>query len=290
MKLNPIPLETTFDVSAIENISYYRCPRDYAFPGESHGCWEFLYVDRGSVVVTAGSNIYFMKAGELAFHLPGEFHSFQTVGEADIIVVSFYCDSAAMHRLEQKVLFLHGKEKEHLKLLVNEAQQVYAHFENDPPYIRMVKLDTAPWASDQLIKNYLEQLFIHICRRDDNVGFTQRAITANRPNQGLILAQRAKDYLSEHYAEHISLASLSTALGVSVSQIKRIFQEQIGQSMVNYLTSLRIGQAKRLIREGNLNFTQVAEQVGYDSIYYFSSLFKKRTGMTLTEYSKSLKA
>ncbi len=63
----------------------------------------------------------------------------------------------------------------------------------------------------------------------------------------------------------------------------------MGRSVVNYLTDLRLGQAKRMIREGNLNFTQVAEYVGYDSIYYFSALFKKRTGMTLTEYAKSLK-
>lgn len=289
MELNPIPLKTTFHVRAVENISYYRCPQDYVFSGESHDCWEFLYVDRGSVVVTAGSTVYFMKSGELAFHLPGEFHSFHTVGEADIIVVSFYCNSPAMHRLENKVLLLHSREKEQLKRLVDEAQQVYVHFENDPPYIRMVKRDSAPWACDQMIKNYLEQLFILICRRGDNIGFSQRAIPANRPNQGPILAQRAKDYLREHYSEQISLDSLSAAFGVSVSQIKRVFREQLGQSMINYLTSLRIGQAKRLIREGNLNFTQVAEQVGYDSIYYFSSLFKKRTGITLTEYAKSLK-
>ena len=289
MELNPITLEIAFHLHAIENISYYRCPQDYVFPGEAHNCWEFLYVDRGSVVVTAGETVYFMKAGELAFHRPGEFHSFHTVGEADIIVISFYCDSPAMHRLEQKVLLLHSREKEQLKFLVDEAQQVYAHFENDPPYIRMDKLDSAPWGSDQMIKNYLEQLFILICRRDDNVGFSQRAIPANRLNQGPVLAQRAKDYLQEHYQEQITLAGLSTALGVSVSQTKRVFREQIGQSMVNYLASLRISRAKRLIREGNLNFTQVAEQVGYDSIYYFSSLFKKRTGMTLTEYAKSLK-
>jgi AraC-like DNA-binding protein len=211
------------------------------------------------------------------------------VGETDLIVVSFYCDSPAMHRLEQKVLLLHRKETEQLKLLVKEAQMVYAHFENDPPYIRMVKLEDAPWGSDQIIKNYLEQLFIYICRRDDNIGFSQRAISANRPNQGPVLAQRATDYLQEHYAEHISLASLSAALGTNVSQIKRVFQEQVGKSMVEYLTALRISQAKRLIREGRLNFSQVAEQVGYDSIYYFSSLFKKRTGMTMSEYAKSIK-
>lgn len=153
----------------------------------------------------------------------------------------------------------------------------------------MDKLANAPWASDQLIKNYLEQLFIYICRRDDNVGFTERAISPSRPYQALVLAQLATDYLASHYTEQISLPSLSAALGVSISQVKRVFQEQVGQSMVNYLTDLRIGQAKRLIREGNLNFTQVAEKVGFNSIYYFSALFKKRTGMTLTEYAKSLK-
>ncbi len=45
--------------------------------------WEFIYVDRGSIVVTAGADKYFLKAGELAFHCPYEFHSFQSVGASD---------------------------------------------------------------------------------------------------------------------------------------------------------------------------------------------------------------
>ena len=153
----------------------------------------------------------------------------------------------------------------------------------------MRKKENAPWGADQLIKTYLEQLLIHICRRDDNVRFAQRAVSGNSTARGLILAQRIKDYLNEHYTEKISLESLSAEMSVSTTQLKRTFREQIGQSMVNYLTSLRIAEAKRMIREGNLNFTQVAERVGYDSIYYFSALFKKRTGMTLTEYAKSMK-
>ena len=56
-----------------------------------------------------------------------------------------------------------------------------------------------------------------------------------------------------------------------------------------YLTALRIGEAKRLIREGNLTFTQIAERLGIESIYYFSNLFKKQTGMSPTEYEKTLK-
>jgi AraC-like DNA-binding protein len=289
MPFQPIILKPEFDVEAVINISYYRLSRDYAFPGEEHSCWEFLYVDRGSVVVTAGADTYFMKAGELAFHCPNEFHAFRAVGEADIVVVSFVCDSPSMHRLEKKVLLLHTKEKEHLKMLINESQQVYRYFDNIAPRINMEKKPDAPWGSDQLIKTYLEQLFIHICRRDDNVKFAQRAVSSRSPSHGPVLAQRIKDYLHDHYTRKITLESLAQEMGVSASQIKRTFREQIGQSMVNYITQLRISQAKRLIREGDLNFTQIADAVGYDSIYYFSSLFKKYTGKTLSEYSRSLK-
>ena len=289
MEYTPISLNTVFDVEAVVNIAYYKLERDYSFSGESHAFWEFIYVDRGSIVVTAGSDRYFLKAGELAFHCPDEFHSFQSVGESNVMVVSFCCKSAAMHRLEKKVLPLHQKEQQCLKQLIDEAQQAYQYFENDPPQVDLRKKPTAPWGSDQIVKLYLEQLLIWICRRDDNLRFSQRAVTSTQFHQHLLLAQTARDYLAAHYAEAITLSSLAAALGISVSLLKRVFREQVGQSVISYLTALRIGEAKRLIRQGNLTFTQIAERVGIESIYYFSNLFKKQTGMSPTEYEKTLK-
>ena len=192
MEYTPIPLVTVFDVDAIVNISYYKLENGYVFSGESHFFWEFIYVDRGSIVVTAGADKYFLKAGELAFHCPYEFHSFQSVGASDVMVVAFCCESEAMHRLEKKVLLLHQREKQCLKPLMDEAQQAYQYFENDPALVNLRKKPTAPWGSDQLIKLYLEQLFICICRRDDNVRFSQRAITSTQFHQHLLLAQQAR--------------------------------------------------------------------------------------------------
>ena len=63
MEYTPIPLATVFDVDAIVNISYYKLENGYVFSGESHFFWEFIYVDRGSIVVTAGADKYFLKAG-----------------------------------------------------------------------------------------------------------------------------------------------------------------------------------------------------------------------------------
>lgn len=289
MEYQKNPLSVAFQVDALVNISYYRLSRDYAFPGEVHDCWEFLYVDRGSLVVTAGTDTYYLKAGEMAFHCPNEFHAFQAVGEADILVVAFCCESPAMHRLEKRVVLLHQSEKKHLKLLVKEAGDVYQHFENAPPHINLGKKEDAPWGCDQMIKTYLEQFFIYVCRRDDNIRLSQRAVSTGHSRQTMVLAQQVQVYLEEHYTERISLDSLAAEFDVSVSQIKRVFREQVGKSMLQYLTDLRVGQAKRLIRQGNLSFTQVAELVGYESIYYFSALFKKHTGLTLTEYAQSVK-
>lgn len=142
MEYTPIPLATVFDVDAIVNISYYKLENGYVFSGESHFFWEFIYVDRGSIVVTAGADKYFLKAGELAFHCPYEFHSFQSVGASDVMVVAFCCESEAMHRLEKKVLLLHQREKQCLKPLMDEAQQAYQYFENDPALVNLRKKPT----------------------------------------------------------------------------------------------------------------------------------------------------
>ena len=103
------------------------------------------------------------------------------------------------------------------------------------------------------------------------------------------LTQRAQDYIRQHYREKVTLADIASGLNVSVSQLKLVFREQAGTSVIGYLTDLRMREAKRLIRENQYNFTQIADIVGYESIYYFSSRFKQLTGMTPTEYARSLR-
>lgn len=282
-------LHTVFDVRAVINIAYYKLPTGYVFPGEQHDFWEMIYVDRGSLILTAGTETLLLQAGELFFHCPNEFHAFHSPGISNLLVVSFVCDSDAMGQLVHQAMQLQPPERGYLQSLVAEASRAYEHFENDPPRIDLRKKGSAPWGSDQLIKSFLEQLLITLCRRGTTIPVAQRTITSGQAHRHWILAQQAKDYLELHYTEKVSLSSLAAVLGTSVTQLKRVFREQIGQSFVEYLTALRISEARRLIRQGELNFTQIALRVGYESIYYFSALFKKQTGMSLTEYSKSLK-
>lgn len=283
-------LEPVFFVKGLANVAQYDLPADFAFDGESHDSWELTYVDRGQIVISVKGENYLLKAGEMVFYTPGEFHSIHLMEKkpATIIVVTFNCDSPSMDAMQEKILFLGAEEKRCLATIVQEGARTYAHFDNIPPFVNMEKVKNPPFGSEQIIKNALEQLFIYICRRGDNIGMDSRVLTDSLETAGS-LAERVKTYMHEHLSEKLTLEVISEAHNISISQLKRIFKEQTGTSVISCLIDLRIRAAKALIRQGELNFTQIAEAVGYDNIYYFSAMFKKQTGKTPTEYSKSVR-
>ena len=289
-------LDVEFSISELVNVSYYTLSKDFVWSGESHEPWEMVYVDKGEMVVTAGTDAYLLKSGEAAFHCPHEFHNLRISGQksANMIVLAFQCNSPMMRFFERKILSLNAREKACLSSIIEEAAATFRHFDNtaccsEAPCVELTPRDQIPFGSQQIIKNLIEYFLILIYRHKDNIRFDARAVPINQLHHHAQIAVKVQEYLSEHYAEKITLELLAEKQNISISQLKRIFKEHTGDSVIPYLTNLRIKEAKRLIQESVLNFSQIAVTVGYDNIYYFSSVFKKHTGMTLTEYSKSLR-
>lgn len=289
-------LDIAFSITELVNVSYYTLSKDFLWSGESHEPWEMVYVDKGEMVITAGTDTYLLKSGEAAFHCPHEFHNLRTSGQkaANVIVLAFLCDSPMMQAFERKILSLNAQEKACLASIVKEAEATFQHFDdiashNDAPCVDLTPRSHIPFGAQQIIKNLIEYFLILIYRHSDGIGFDDRAVPVNQLHHHAQIAVKIQDYLAEHYAERITLELLASWQNISISQLKRIFKEHTGDSVITYLTALRIKEAKRLIQESSLNFSQIAVAVGYDNIYYFSSVFKKHTGMTLTEYSKSLR-
>ena len=289
-------LDIEFSITELVNVSYYTLSKDFLWSGESHEPWEMVYVDKGEMVITAGTDTYLLKSGEAAFHCPHEFHNLRTNGQkaANVIVVAFMCDSPMMRAFERKILSLNSQEKSCLSSIIKEAEAAFQHFDdiashNDAPCVDLTPRSHIPFGAQQIIKNLIEYFLILIYRHSDGIGFDDRAVPINQLHHHAQIAVKIQEYLSEHYADKITLELLAAEQNISISQLKRIFKEHTGDSVIPYLTALRIKEAKRLIQESVLNFSQIAVAVGYDNIYYFSSVFKKHTGMTLTEYSKSLR-
>jgi AraC-like DNA-binding protein len=94
------------------------------------------------------------------------------------------------------------------------------------------------------------------------------------------LIAEVKRYINRNFQQQITLDDLSTSLGVSQYHLSRIFNEMSGFSLPEYLTMIRMEQAKVLLSEGRLNISQVAYQVGYEDSGYFSKVFKKHFGQS----------
>ncbi|ASA23926.1 response regulator transcription factor [Paenibacillus donghaensis] len=93
-------------------------------------------------------------------------------------------------------------------------------------------------------------------------------------------------YIHEHYMEEITLGDLTDKVFISRNHLAIIFKNMTGETFNTYLTRVRIEKSKELLLESNLLVYEVAEKVGYKNVPYFSTLFKKHTGMNPTELVK----
>lgn len=93
-------------------------------------------------------------------------------------------------------------------------------------------------------------------------------------------------YIHEHYAEEVTLAELSEKIYISRNHLSIIFKNMTGETFNNYLTRVRIEKARELLMERKMLVYEVAERVGYKNVPYFSTLFKKMTGLNPTDFIK----
>ncbi|MBE5875868.1 MAG: AraC family transcriptional regulator [Lachnospiraceae bacterium] len=98
--------------------------------------------------------------------------------------------------------------------------------------------------------------------------------------------QELRAYLDEHYQERITLDDLSEIFYINKFYLTRIFKEQFGVSINNYLLQVRITHAKQQLRFSDMPIEKVASEIGVEDVRYFTRMFKKVEGMTPGEYRK----
>lgn len=95
---------------------------------------------------------------------------------------------------------------------------------------------------------------------------------------------QAKQYIQMHYAKPLSLERVSMEVGFSPSYFSTVFKKETGTTFLEYLMSVRIEEAKKLLRESHINIELIAGLVGSNDSKRFSKTFRKLTGITPKEY------
>ena len=94
----------------------------------------------------------------------------------------------------------------------------------------------------------------------------------------------AINYIDANYDKPVTLAEIARACHLSVSRLAHIFKEQMGITIIDYLTSVRIKRAKQLLLATEQNCTEVCFQVGYNNQSYFTRTFKELVGVTPRQF------
>ena len=175
-------------------------------------------------------------------------------------------------------------------MLIAEARRCIKTPLDDPYTEKMEKKEDFLFGSQQLIRIYLEQMLIYMIRRNSSPPMTVPVSQFVNLKNNSAVYKRVIAYMEDHIRENITLCDLCHDNMIGRSQLQKIFQEQHQCGAMDFFSRLKIAYARQLIRENQMNFTQISEFLGYSSIHYFSRQFKKISGMTPTEYITSIKA
>lgn len=277
-------LDKVISVNCIYTIHYFEYTKDFSYSGEMHDFWEIVYADKKSVVITAGSGELTLKAGQMYIHRPNEFHKIRCDGTqaANSVILSFDCNSESLMSVAGMVINCTAEEKKLIGRIISEATDAFA----TPlgiSYTRMLeKSGTSNFASEQLIQNYMEQLLISLIR-----GHKRNVTVKSEENSKMLY--KICEYLQGNVSSRLRFCDIQKEFNLSASVIKRLFQNGMGCGVMEHFTRLKIDAAKQMIRENEYNFTEIAEQLGFNTPQYFTTAFRRVSGMTPSEYERSVK-
>lgn len=282
-------IENLLLISKIVTIHYFEFKSGFRSIGESHDFWEMVYADKGAVICEREDERVLLGEGEVIFHKPDEYHTHMTPEDAgaSVFIISFVCKSEAIHFFENKKMTLGKDLLKYIYMLIEESRITFDLRDTSHRTKRMPVLAHPALGGTQAIKNLLELLLIAIMRKD--------AVSEEGPsfilkeNFDEYITSQVIEYLSQHIHGSVRVEDICHHLNYTKSYLFRQFKAVTGQSIMAYFISLKIKEAKRMLRETELSVTEIANSLAFDTPNYFSKTFKRISGYTPMQYKKMVR-
>lgn len=283
------PLKNLISLLGIYTVYYFKYGKNFRFKGERHNFWEMVYIDSGRAQIVADGKEFTLKQGDVFFHKPNEPHTIYTTDTfANSVIISFDVKGRSMKKLAGKIFSLSDDEKTYLNHVISETKKSFGDKLGNMTQLRLIKTNSSP-VSEQLIKNNLEIIFVSLLRKDGEIGKTS--------SNNLLSVKYGKivdnilAILDEKLTnqDKVNLDEISFKLGFSKSYIKSQFKKSTGKSIIQFFIEMKIEKAKKLLSQNEYTVSEIADMLGFGSIFYFSRQFKLHTDMSPTEYLNSIR-
>ena len=270
-KSDNLRVESKVRVSALYTFFYQEKETGFLFSGESHPMPELTYVDQGSLHSVADGKDQLLKQGDIVLYAPGQWH--MQYADVDVaprfVTITFDLEGVGLENLYNRK---YNATPETLALL---RQMLHEHEQLDQ-------------YSNDMILSQLNILLLRLLR-EAKAPKAVKLQTSNAVHSENQIIRKAQQYISANIREKLSVPMVAKQVEVSPSYLTALFHKHLQISPGEYIRRIKLQESKQMIRENDLNFTEIAAALQYSTVHHFSRQFKEKFGITPTEYAKSVR-
>ena len=252
-------------VECLYTLFYHEKEAGFVFPGEAHPMVEILYVDKGSLHSVADGQELLLQQGDLVLYAPEQWHmQYADPDQAPrMVTISFWAKGIAWENLRNRRFTPDSQITTLVRQILREQEQ----------------------GNDDSIFSLLTLLLLHLQKRETGEkNGMQPAISGENT-----IIRKAQQYVQANVSAKLNVPVVAEGIGVSASYLTALFHKHLEFSPAEYIRRIKLQESKQLIREGQMNFTEISEHLQYSTVHHFSRQFKQMFGMTPTEYAKSVR-
>ena len=252
-------------------------------------------MDRSPGQTTWG--IYYLLSGEHCFFLKDRAYHIRK-GDMVLIPLHALSKTTVTRKSPHERIVMNLREDAMESLLPEWAEQLADSFSRNP-LLRLgqkeqmavkgliakiqYEQESRQTGHEAYIRLLLSELLLTILRLTEG----EPAEIVEYPSSLPYKVSEVAQYIGNHYAETLTLAQLSGQFHISPFYISRIFTQITGLSIISYINHVRVEEARRLLQDTDLSVTEIALQVGYQSVTHFGRVFKAAMGASPQRYRKN---
>ena len=259
-----------FQIESMDAIRYHEMEPGFLFPGEALSAFKLTYVDQGQIHSVANGIDMVLQRGDLVIYGPGHWHmQYADMDQAPrFITMTFQISCGDLTPLINRKITL----PQDLTALLQKC---------------LLEQDRMSECSPDIITVSMELLLLLLLQRQTvPVQALKTPYALHSENE---IIRRAQQYVSAHVRQKLSVPLVARQVDVSPSYLTALFHKHLEISPGEYIRRVKLQESKQLIREGRLNFTEIAAVLNYSTVHHFSRQFKEKFGITPTDYAKSIK-
>ena len=264
-------LDHRFHTEDIYTFFYQEKEQGFLFTGEAHPMMELTYVDQGALHSVVDGQDTLLKQGDLVFYGPNQWHmQYADIGVAPrFVTISFGISGGDISPLLNRRFTAPQHVVSILQKMLREQERMDEY-------------------SQEIIIAYLDTLLLLLLRETaaPSGGKLQASNSIHSENE---IIRQAQQFISSHIRDKLSVPVVARQVDVSPSYLTALFHKNLQISPGEYIRRIKLQESKQMIRENNLNFTEIAAALQYSTVHHFSRQFKEKFGITPTEYAKSVR-